>query len=210
MMTDASSQTVAQHLLPGLDQTIIAGYEAQKRILVELISRNDVGAYEILNDNIGLLAIAAMHTFSRGSVHIQSTNAFDQPAIDPRYCSNPLDCQILVEGLIFNNQLVKTTAMKILDIAPYYPFFQDATPETLLPAVQSGVRTEFHGTGTTSMLPLGLGAVVDTHLRVYGTTKLRVVDAGIFPLVPGSHLQAPVYALADKVLSTLLAAKIHC
>ena len=89
--------------------------------------------------------------------------------------------------------------MKILDIAPYYPFFQDATPETLMPAIQSGVRTEFHGSGTTSMLPLELGGVVDTHLRVYGTKNLRIVDAGIFPLVPAAHLQAPVYAVAEKV-----------
>ncbi|KAL2070787.1 hypothetical protein VTL71DRAFT_13813 [Oculimacula yallundae] len=198
MMADASSQNPARHLVPGLDQTLYAGYEAQKRVLVGLISRNDVGAYEILNDNVGLLAVAAMHTFSRGSVHIQSRNAFDQPNIDPRYCSNPLDCQIIVEGLLFNNRIVKTTAMKVLDIAPYYPFLQDATPETLMPAVLSGVRTEFHGTGTTSMLPLELGGVVDTHLRVYGTKNLRIVDAGIFPLVPAAHLQAPVYAVAEK------------
>lgn len=203
-MADASNQVAAQHLTPGLDRTLIAGYEAQKRILVALISRDDVGAYEILNDNVGLLAVAAMHTLSRGSVHIQSKNSFDQPAIDPRYCSNPLDCQIIVEGLLFNNRIVKTTSMKILDIAPYYPFFQDATPETLMPAVQSGVRTEFHGTGTTSMLPLELGGVVDTHLRVYGTKNLRVVDAGVFPLVPAAHLQAPVYAVAEKVCSQLL------
>ncbi|KAH9220253.1 hypothetical protein DL95DRAFT_358025 [Leptodontidium sp. 2 PMI_412] len=205
MMADASNQVAAQHLTPGLDRTLIAGYEAQKRILVALISRDDVGAYEILNDNVGLLAVAAMHTFSRGSVHIQSKNSFDQPAIDPRYCSNPLDCQIIVEGLLFNNRIVKTTSMKILDIAPYYPFFQDATPETLMPAVQSGVRTEFHGTGTTSMLPLELGGVVDTHLRVYRTKNLRVVDAGVFPLVPAAHLQAPVYAVAEKAADIIKA-----
>lgn len=205
MMVDASSQNASQHLLPGLDRTLIAGYEAQKRLLVALLSRDDVGAYEILNDNVGLLAVAAMHTFSRGSVHIQSRSSFDQPAIDPRYCSNPLDCQIIVEGLLFNNLIVKTDSMKILDIAPYYPFFQDATPETLMPAIQSGVRTEFHGSGTTSMLPLELGGVVDTHLRVYGTKNLRIVDAGIFPLVPAAHLQAPVYAVAEKAADIIKA-----
>ncbi|CZS89081.1 related to alcohol oxidase [Rhynchosporium agropyri] len=198
MMADASSQNAARHLISGLDQTLVTDYEVQKRVLVELISRNDVGAYEILNDNVGLPAVAAMHTFSRGSVHIQSRNAFDQPDVDPRYCSNPLDCQVIVEGLLFNNQIVKTSATKVLDIAPYYPFLQDATPATLMSAVLSGIRTEFHGTGTTSMLPLELGGVVDTHLQVYGTKNLRIVDAGIFPLVPAAHLQAPVYAVAEK------------
>lgn len=49
------------------------------------------------------------------------------------------------------------------------------------------------------MLPLSLGGVVDTHLRVYGTKNLRVVDAGIVPLVPASHMQSPIYAIAEKV-----------
>ncbi|OWP06477.1 hypothetical protein B2J93_9250 [Marssonina coronariae] len=48
-------------------------------------------------------------------------------------------------------------------------------------------------------MPLELGGVVDTRLRVYGTKSLRIVDAGIFPLVPAAHLQAPVYAAADIV-----------
>jgi choline dehydrogenase-like flavoprotein len=107
----------------------------------------------------------------------------------------------VVEGLLFNNRLIETKSMALLKQIAYSPFFQNATPETLMPAIRSGVRTEFHGSGTTAMLPLGLGGVVDTHLRVYGTKNLRVVDAGIMPLVPASHLQAPVYAVAEKVSS---------
>jgi choline dehydrogenase len=49
------------------------------------------------------------------------------------------------------------------------------------------------------MLPLELGRVVDTDLLVYGTSNLRVVDAGIFPLLPGSHIGAAIYAVAEKV-----------
>lgn len=89
--------------------------------------------------------------------------------------------------------------MRLLDQIPYGPFYQDATSETLMPAIRSGIRTEFHGVGTTAMLPLELGGVVDTHLRVYGTRNLRIVDAGIMPLVPAAHLQASVYAVAEKV-----------
>ncbi|KUJ06959.1 uncharacterized protein LY89DRAFT_790056 [Mollisia scopiformis] len=205
MMTDASSQNTTLYLIPGLDRTVIAGYDAQKTILTDLLSRRDVGAYELLNDNIGLLAVAAMHPFSRGSVHIQSTNPYMQPLIDPRYCSNPLDCQVLVEALLFNNQLINTTSMRLLSPTPYYPFFQGATRDSLMPAISIGIRTEFHGTGSTSMMPLDLGGVVDTHLRVYGTKNLRIVDAGIQPLVPAAHLQAPVYAVAEKAADIIKA-----
>lgn len=65
--------------------------------------------------------------------------------------------------------------------------------------VKSGIKTEYHPSGTTSMLPAELGGVVDTHLLVYGTANLRVVDAGVFPLIPGCHIQAAVYAVAEKV-----------
>jgi choline dehydrogenase len=199
MMDDASNQKATQYLVSRLDATVVAGYDSQKAILVNLLRRTNVSVCEILNDNVGLLAVAAMHPFSRGSIHIQSTDPLLQPLIDPRYCSNPLDCQVLVEGFLFNNQLVNTTSMKFLQPTPYYPFLQDATVDTLMPAIKSGIRTEFHRSGATSMLPLEQGGVVDTHLRVYGTKNLRIVDAGIIPLVPASHLQAPLYAIAEKV-----------
>ena len=45
------------------------------------------------------------------------------------------------------------------------------------------VEPIYHPVGTCSMLPKELGGVVDPCLRVYGTKKLRVVDASILPLV---------------------------
>ncbi|TVY39898.1 Dehydrogenase [Lachnellula subtilissima] len=205
MIADAESQSPTAYLLPNLDPTIIAGYQAQKDILVNLLGRSDVSAYEILSDNIGLLSVAAVRTLSRGHVHMQDTNPFMQPLIDPRFCSNPLDCQVIVEGLLFNNRLINTSSMRQLGPAPYYPFLQVATPEMLMPAVRSGIRTEFHGAGSTSMLPLEHGGVVDSHLRVYGTKNLRIVDGGIMPLVPATHLQAPVYAIAEKAADIIKA-----
>jgi choline dehydrogenase-like flavoprotein len=49
------------------------------------------------------------------------------------------------------------------------------------------------------MLPLDMGGVVDTNLLVYRTSNLRVVDSGMFPLLPGSHIGAAVYAVSEKV-----------
>jgi choline dehydrogenase-like flavoprotein len=75
----------------------------------------------------------------------------------------------------------------------------EAGDEELLQIIKSGIRTEYHPSGTLAMLPRELGGVVDSRLRVYGTANLRVVDAGIFPLIPAAHLQASVYAVAEKV-----------
>lgn len=187
------------YLIPGLDPTIIAGYEVQKNILVRLLGSRQVGAYELLNNNYGLLAVSAMHPFSRGNIIINSKNPFEAPLIDPRWCSNPIDCEILVEALLFNNKLINTTWMRDLHPAQLPPFVQGISLGVLLETIHSNLRTEFHGTGATSMMPLELGGVVDSSLLVYGTINLRVVDAGIIPLVPAAHLQAVVYAVAEKV-----------
>lgn len=65
-IAEAKSQKVTDYLTPGLDSTVISGYAAQKDIILDLLSRQDVSAYELLNDNIGLLSVAAMHPLSRG------------------------------------------------------------------------------------------------------------------------------------------------
>ncbi len=49
------------------------------------------------------------------------------------------------------------------------------------------------------MAPRELGGVVGSDLKVHGTTNLRVVDASIFPILVGAHIQATTYAIAEKV-----------
>ncbi|KAH8422507.1 uncharacterized protein LDX57_000261 [Aspergillus melleus] len=47
-------------------------------------------------------------------------------------------------------------------------------------------------------------AVVDSQRRVFGTSKLRVVDAEAFPFLPPGHPQATVYALAEKIAADII------
>lgn len=105
-----------------------------------------------------------------------------------------------------NARLMKTNAfIQGLSPSPSEPFASadDVADEEntakLADFIQRGLGTEFHPAGTTAMLPFEDGGVVDTELRVYGTTNLRVVDAGIMPLLPAARIQAAVYAVAEKV-----------
>ncbi len=65
----------------------------------------------------------------------------------------------------------------------------------------AGSSTWAHPVGTASMMPRRLGGVVDPRLCVYGTSGLRVVDASVMPLVPGTHTASPVFAVADHAAS---------
>ena len=143
-----------------------------------------------------------MHPFSRGTCFIQSPDPFSPPAIDPRWLSNPVDRQVLVEALFFNRQILATPSMMELKPAQFVPPL-NANEAAFNQIMDNGIRTEYHPSGTCAMLPISQGGVVDPHLRVYGTQNLRVVDAGIFPMIPAAHLQAVVYAVAEKVDSTL-------
>ncbi|KAL8777695.1 MAG: hypothetical protein Q9194_002410 [Teloschistes cf. exilis] len=193
----ANDQAPTAYLADGLDPTIIAGYTLQKQSLVRRLAETTVASYEIINNNAGSLTVAIMHPFSRGQCYINSADPFEPPSIDPRWLTNPVDRQVLIEALLFNRQILAAPPMLPLQAAQFVPMV-DADGAAINQIINSGIRTEFHPSGTCAMLPLEQGGVVDPHLRVHGTQNLRVVDAGIFPMIPAAHLQAVVYAVAEK------------
>jgi choline dehydrogenase-like flavoprotein len=50
----------------------------------------------------------------------------------------------------------------------------------------------------------GLGGVVNSGLRVYGTKGLRVCDASVLPVVPRGNVLAAVYGWAEKLVEIVL------
>lgn len=195
------------------DPTVRRGYAAQRDLQLALLRDPTEGAVEFLGDSIGTLSIAMMQTLSRGTVRPQSANVFDVPIVDPRYCAEPLDCIMLARALLFNCALIQTPAMAVLEPVVQEPYFcpetltavgnvsgidRDDINDQMLQLVKEHVVTEFHPSGTTAMLPLDLGGVVDKALKVYGTSNLRVVDAGVMPVIPGAHLQGVVYGVAER------------
>jgi len=49
------------------------------------------------------------------------------------------------------------------------------------------------------------GAVLDSQLRVHGVRGLRVVDASVFPRIPGYFIVTPIYCVSEKAADDILA-----
>jgi choline dehydrogenase-like flavoprotein len=47
-------------------------------------------------------------------------------------------------------------------------------------------------------------AVLDSHFRVHGVERLRVVDASVFPKIPGYFIVAPIFMISEKAADTLI------
>ena len=48
-------------------------------------------------------------------------------------------------------------------------------------------------------------AVVDGEFRVHGVERLRVVDASVFPFIPGFFIVTAVYMISEKASDLILA-----
>lgn len=66
----AEAQSADQYLPAESDPTVIAGFEAQRQLLMAALNSSDRGAIELLNYNYGAFSDANMHPFSRGTIKV--------------------------------------------------------------------------------------------------------------------------------------------
>lgn len=138
-------------------------------------------------------------------MEINSTNPFAAFTVDQRFLSNPLDMHLVVDIFRFCRKITASEAVQGLE--PLGPETIPGAGVESTEEVEAYIRSTYtsggHITSTNSMMPRELGGVVDDVLKVYGVENLRVADASIIPLVPGSHTQSTCYAIGEKVSSML-------
>ncbi|SJL12971.1 related to Glucose dehydrogenase [acceptor] precursor [Armillaria ostoyae] len=151
------------------------------------------------------LLVAYMHPFTRGRVHITSTNPKAHPDLDPKYLANPADSGVLASMISFMRRLFKTGPIaESIQSVTVPPFDEDTPIEEVNRFVADTLATVHHPVGTASMLPKELGGVVDSRLRVYGSENLRVVDCSIIPLELSCNIQSVAYAIGEKAADIIL------
>jgi choline dehydrogenase-like flavoprotein len=62
-----------------------------------------------------------------------------------------------------------------------------------------------HACGTCAIGPPETNGVVSGDFRVHHTRNLRVVDASIFPRIPGFFILSAIYMIAEKAADVILA-----
>ncbi|KAG4439097.1 hypothetical protein IFR05_005439 [Cadophora sp. M221] len=149
--------------------------------------------------SLGLLLSTPL---SRGNVHITSTSVKDAPSIDPRYLSHDLDLQIYARHMQYLEVFAASEPFASSLIKPNGRITSLKSCKDDIEAAKEHIRRNatsmWHPTSTCAMLPREKGGVVDERLRVYGTKKLRIVDASVFPLIPRANIQSSVYAVAER------------
>ncbi|XP_051160394.1 glucose dehydrogenase [FAD, quinone]-like [Leptopilina boulardi] len=142
---------------------------------------------------------------SRGYIELKSNNPKDQPLINPNYFADPHDLIVLIEGTKFIQKLSETPTMRMLNsrlnrnLIPECSKFKFPSEDYWRCHAQHYTLTIYHPVGTAKMGPSNdPEAVVDSKLRVYGISGLRVIDASIMPTICSGNTNAPVIMIAEK------------
>ncbi|KAJ6134359.1 CAZyme family AA3 [Penicillium sp. IBT 18751x] len=197
----AAQYEVLRHVLEDVDEPTGQYTLAPFQLLPEK-GPSPKGIFGMLEPENYLSIVAILNRpFSRGSVHLNSSDTMANPTFDPRFFSHPLDLELHARHVRWLEKFAWTEPMASL-LKAGGRRLQNSSPDITLEQARELARerivAHYHVCGTAAMMPRETGGVVDSHLRVYGTRNLRVVDASIFPLIPRGNIQATVFAVAEK------------
>ncbi|WP_182864691.1 GMC oxidoreductase [Rhodopirellula sp. JC639] len=159
--------------------------------------------------------ILKSHTRNReGVVRLRSVDPRDTPKINFNYFGTGLepqagsssadpDVKSIAYGVEFVRKILRSARSVVEhEIHPGPQFSSEAT-------VNDWIRRDawgHHACGTCRMGPDGdAGAVLDSRFRVRGVAGLRVVDASIFPKIPGYFIVSNIYMASEKAADVILA-----
>jgi choline dehydrogenase len=155
-------------------------------------------------------AILKAHTLNTaGKVTLRSDDPRDVPHVNFRYFDEGSDAsgddlESVVEGVEFVRRMMGR-ASEVIE-RELVPGENVRTREQ----IREFVRNEAWGHHASCTCKMGVKeedemAVVDSDFRVHGTTNLRVVDASVFPRIPGFFIVTAVYMIGEKASDVILA-----
>ncbi len=150
-------------------------------------------------------AVLKAHTNNcKGTVRLRSKDPRDTPAINFCYFDEGNDATgDDLKSTVWAVEEVRKLTRKLID---------DKTMVEELPGnldVEEYVKTHawgHHACGTCKIGPEENGGVVNGDFEVHGTRGLRIVDASVFPKIPGFFIVSSIYTIAEKAADVIHAA----
>ena len=150
-----------------------------------------------------------------GTVKLKSANPRERPAINFHYFDDGdvdqgqdvNDLTAVVNGVEFVRRIAAKSDRVDL-FTTYTERWPGAQADTRA-EIADWVKKEAWGHHASCSAPIGAdsdpNAVLDSRFRVRGTSGLRVVDASVFPKIPGFFIVTSVYMIGEKAADAILA-----
>jgi choline dehydrogenase-like flavoprotein len=148
-------------------------------------------------------SILKAHTKNNaGWVRLRSSDPLMPPEINFRYFREGSDAggedlRSVVEGVKYVRRLTAGLQSKDLVAAEELPGPGVQTDAQIAEFVETHAWGH-HGAGTCA-----IGSVTDSEFRVLGVDGLRVVDASVFPKIPGFFIATSVYMIGEKAADVI-------
>ncbi|HEX3878285.1 MAG TPA: GMC family oxidoreductase, partial [Bryobacteraceae bacterium] len=146
------------------------------------------------------------HTNNRaGQVTLRSADPRDTPLIDFNYFEQGAqqDLDAVVDGIRFVRRLTGKLRAQQLIAQEELPGAEVETTEDL----RQFIRDNCWGHHASCSCPIGpreSNGVLASDFRVHGAESLRVVDASVFPRIPGFFIASAVYMIGEKAADVIL------
>jgi choline dehydrogenase len=135
---------------------------------------------------------------ARGRLWLRSADPLAKPRIVTNSLASRDDVDSLVAGMELAREIAAQPPLRELVVRELKPGSGVTDRDGLEADLRRRLMLIYHPAGTCRMSDQGGDAVVDSELRVHGVNGLRVVDASIFPLIPGGNTNAPTIMVAER------------
>ena len=157
-------------------------------------------------------AILKAHTNNRaGEVTLRSADPRDTPQVNFRYFEEGTkdggqDLDSVVDGIKFVRKLTAKLRQEGLIAEEALPGEHVQTDDELREFIRH-YAWGHHASCSCAIGPREQNGVLDSNFRVHGTEGLRVVDASVFPRIPGFFIVSAVYMIGEKAADVILAGR---
>jgi choline dehydrogenase len=163
--------------------------------------------FEPIRDRFTWAVLKAHTKNTAGVVQLTSDDPFARPTINFHYFeegtnTDGSDLDAVVESVRFARAIMAGSRYVTGELLP-------GRGVQGTDALKQWVRDQAWGHHCSCSCKIGAAddpmAVLDSNFKVRGTRNLRVVDASVFPHIPGTFIVLPIYMISEKAADVIIA-----